>query len=302
MSSASPPASGRGEKPERKKPDSKAQAVPKGKKTPKPPADYATEFDKAFSTCTHEYIDSHCHIDLILERLNGGTKVGVFADLQAQPTVAAAGGSEHADSGDCCAPRAAPAAAAASPETGTPEAAAAAWTWARLAGEYIKGNCPAVVTVCCDIEAQAPVLALLDKDIADAKEAAPAPAGAAAGEAASRRSPTIWAAFGLHPHNAKYWTDDVAAALEAAMAHPRVVAWGECGLDYFYDSSPRDQQRSAFVAQMKLAVKHGKPLVVHSREAEEDTLALMTQTMPKDWKIHLHWYASCSYDPSLLPF
>ncbi len=72
------------------------------------------------------------------------------------------------------------------------------------------------------------------------------------------------------------------------MSHPKTVAWGECGLDYYYDLSDRELQRKVFVKQMQLAVKYKKPLVVHSRNAEEDTVKLMVEHMPADWRIHLH--------------
>lgn len=87
----------------------------------------------------------------------------------------------------------------------------------------------------------------------------------------------IWAAFGIHPHDASTWQDGADTRLEHVLAHPRARAVGECGLDYHYDLSPRDQQREAFRAQIRLARRLGKPLVVHTREAEVDTLAIMTE-------------------------
>ncbi len=98
----------------------------------------------------------------------------------------------------------------------------------------------------------------------------------------------LYAAFGVHPHEASKWNDEVEARFVAAMAHPRVLAWGECGLDYHYDMSPRDVQQRVFVRQMELAVQHGKPLVVHTREAEEDTVRLMTDHLPAHWPVHIH--------------
>jgi TatD DNase family protein len=98
----------------------------------------------------------------------------------------------------------------------------------------------------------------------------------------------LYAAFGVHPHEAAKWTDDVEARFRAAMEHPRVLAWGECGLDYFYDNSPRDVQQQVFVRQMQLAVELGKPLVVHTREAEADTVALMKEHLPAEWRVHIH--------------
>ena len=66
------------------------------------------------------------------------------------------------------------------------------------------------------------------------------------------------------------------------MAHPRCVAWGEMGLDYHYDKSPRDIQRTVFARQLKQAVKLGKPLTIHTREADEDTERILKEEVPKD--------------------
>lgn len=93
----------------------------------------------------------------------------------------------------------------------------------------------------------------------------------------TERYPPVWAAYGIHPHDASTWPEGGEARLEQAMAHPKAVAIGECGLDYHYDLSPRGQQRDAFRAQIRLARKLGKPLVIHTREAEADTLAIMVE-------------------------
>ncbi|EFA81466.1 hypothetical protein PPL_05454 [Heterostelium album PN500] len=102
----------------------------------------------------------------------------------------------------------------------------------------------------------------------------------------------IFAAYGVHPHNASEYNDDIEAKLIQRMASPKVVAWGECGLDYFYNKSARPAQLSAFTRQLQAAVKCNKPVVVHSREAEEDTLRLLKENLPKDWKIHIHCFTS----------
>src|SRR5205085_3015904 len=70
----------------------------------------------------------------------------------------------------------------------------------------------------------------------------------------------VWATVGVHPHEAKFGTDGILPLLDA----PRVVAVGECGLDYHYDHSPRDVQRAAFAAQIALARIHDLTLVVHT--------------------------------------
>ncbi|PRP85675.1 hypothetical protein PROFUN_06509 [Planoprotostelium fungivorum] len=97
-------------------------------------------------------------------------------------------------------------------------------------------------------------------------------------------------ACGLHPHHSKDWNDQLESSLLEAMKHPRCVAWGECGLDYHYDHSPRDVQREIFERQLKLAVSLGKPIVVHTREAEEDTEDIIKRCVPKDHKVHVHCF------------
>ena len=69
------------------------------------------------------------------------------------------------------------------------------------------------------------------------------------------------------------------------MAHPRCVGWGEIGLDYHYDNSPRAVQQSVFVRQIRQAVRLQKPLTVHTREAEDDTERILKAEVPKDHKV-----------------
>ena len=85
--------------------------------------------------------------------------------------------------------------------------------------------------------------------------------------------PGVYATVGLHPHEARRWTTRYLAELEALAGRPRVVAVGECGLDFYRDLSPRDAQRRAFIAQIELARRAGLPLVVHTREAADETMA-----------------------------
>ena len=87
----------------------------------------------------------------------------------------------------------------------------------------------------------------------------------------------VHAAVGLYPHEAHTLDDGLLAGLEELTGHPKVVAIGECGLDYYHDSSPRDAQRRAFSAQIELARRAGLTLVVHTREAAEDTLAMLAE-------------------------
>ncbi|MCB9777940.1 MAG: TatD family hydrolase [Alphaproteobacteria bacterium] len=83
----------------------------------------------------------------------------------------------------------------------------------------------------------------------------------------------VWATAGLHPHEARFWSDDLARGLREAAAHPRVVALGEAGLDFFYDQSPRDDQRRALDGQAALAVELGLPLVLHDRDSDGELFA-----------------------------
>ena len=70
-----------------------------------------------------------------------------------------------------------------------------------------------------------------------------------------------------------------------AMNHPRSVGWGEIGLDYHYDLSPRDIQQEVLIRQLRLAVKLGKPLTIHTREADEDILRILKAEVPKEHKV-----------------
>jgi TatD DNase family protein len=83
------------------------------------------------------------------------------------------------------------------------------------------------------------------------------------------------ATAGVHPHVARTWTDESAAWLTERLRHPRVIAAGEMGLDYHYDHSPRDAQRTAFEEQLGLAGRAGKPAVIHAREADADVAAIL---------------------------
>jgi len=95
--------------------------------------------------------------------------------------------------------------------------------------------------------------------------------------AAAERHSDVWASIGVHPHEADAHPDLGATALVEAAAHPRVVAIGECGLDYYYDKSDRAAQRERFGAHIEAARQTGLPLVVHTREAEEDTAEILTR-------------------------
>jgi len=90
--------------------------------------------------------------------------------------------------------------------------------------------------------------------------------------AIAERHDGVFAALGIHPHEA---SDGDVDALRAALDHPKVVAVGETGLDYFRDYAPHDAQRRVFDAQLELAADTRKPVIIHTRAADEDTLAAL---------------------------
>jgi TatD DNase family protein len=102
-------------------------------------------------------------------------------------------------------------------------------------------------------------------------------ASIAAALRAAREFDDVVAIVGRHPHYTEGWGDSDIDAIERAAADPRARAIGETGLDYFRDHSPREDQRRAFEAQIDLAVRAGLPLVIHTREAEDDTFALLRE-------------------------
>lgn len=97
--------------------------------------------------------------------------------------------------------------------------------------------------------------------------------------AVAEREPDVWASVGVHPHEADSHPDLGASALVEAADHPRVIAIGECGLDYHYDKSDRRAQRERFEAHVEAARQTGLPLVIHTREAEADTAEILTSAV-----------------------
>ncbi len=89
----------------------------------------------------------------------------------------------------------------------------------------------------------------------------------------------VWATVGVHPHEADAHPDLGASALVAATSHPDVIAIGECGLDYYYDKSDRAAQRERFQAHIEAARETGLPLVVHTRDAEDDTAEMLERAV-----------------------
>ncbi|HEX8153892.1 MAG TPA: TatD family hydrolase [Thermoanaerobaculia bacterium] len=88
----------------------------------------------------------------------------------------------------------------------------------------------------------------------------------------------VWAAVGFHPHEAKDCDDAAFAEIERLARHPKVVAIGECGLDYHYDHSPRDVQRAVLERHIELAKELDKPVIVHNRESTDDVLEILTRS------------------------
>ncbi len=86
------------------------------------------------------------------------------------------------------------------------------------------------------------------------------------------RHADVWCTAGIHPHDAGQATPEQLARIRALLDAPRVVAVGECGLDFHYDHAPREVQRSVFRAQVELAAESGLPLVVHSRDADAEMI------------------------------
>jgi TatD DNase family protein len=101
----------------------------------------------------------------------------------------------------------------------------------------------------------------------------------------------VFAALGLHPHQAGETNDADLEVLTGLLEHPKAVAVGEAGLDHFRDYAPRDRQLESFRAQGELAAKLGKPLVVHSRAADQETAKVLTE-LPADTSIVLHCFSS----------
>lgn len=95
------------------------------------------------------------------------------------------------------------------------------------------------------------------------------------------REPDVWASVGIHPHEADAHADLGVQVLRDATAHPRVIAIGETGLDYYYDHSDREVQRKLFRVHIGVARETGLPLIVHTRDAEEDTVAILAEEMEK---------------------
>ncbi len=99
--------------------------------------------------------------------------------------------------------------------------------------------------------------------------------------ATAEREPDVWATVGIHPHEADQHPHVDTAKLVARAAHPRIVGIGETGLDYYYDHSDRARQQTSFRTHIAAAREAGVPIVVHTRDAEDDTAAILREEMGK---------------------
>jgi len=108
--------------------------------------------------------------------------------------------------------------------------------------------------------------------------------------AAAQEFPQVYAAIGRHPNEATGFDDADLAELKALAAHEKCVAIGETGLDYYRDYAPREDQRRAFAAQIELARETGKPLVIHTRAADDDTLATLSRDA-RGLRVILHCFS-----------
>jgi TatD DNase family protein len=99
----------------------------------------------------------------------------------------------------------------------------------------------------------------------------------------------VYAAVGVHPHEATTVSPEVLDALAVLLRHPKALAWGEIGLDFYYDHSPREVQQAAFVAQLQRAIHCEVPVVIHTRDAEDATLDIL-QHYPVPRSGHVHCF------------
>jgi TatD DNase family protein len=95
------------------------------------------------------------------------------------------------------------------------------------------------------------------------------------------RESDVWASVGIHPHEADAHADLGAAVLLKATEHPKVIGIGETGLDYYYDKSDREVQQALFRMHIGVARETGLPIIIHTRDAEDDTAAILADEMEK---------------------
>lgn len=147
-----------------------------------------------------------------------------------------------------------------------------------LASEQFEGDVHDVIARARDTGARA--LVCIGESPAAARRAA---------DIAAQYPGLVWFTVGLHPHDASLWDAGHADAIRSLVADG-AVAIGECGLDYHYDHSPRDVQRRVFAAQLALARELDRPVVVHTREAEDDTADMVRDASASGVRGVLHCF------------
>ncbi len=108
--------------------------------------------------------------------------------------------------------------------------------------------------------------------------------------------PEVLVGLGVHPHDASSYTDRLEAQLLNAMSHPKVVAWGEIGLDYHYHHSDSETQINSFRRQLELALQKSKPVIIHSREAAQNTCEILEDYKSSGLKGVMHCF---TYDQKI---
>ena len=109
----------------------------------------------------------------------------------------------------------------------------------------------------------------------------------------AERHKGVYVATGVHPHNAGEEGPESAAPLIANSAHAKVIAIGECGLDYYYDHAPRDRQKQGFETHIEACRQTGLPLIVHTRDADTDTQSILKTELQKGpYRGVIHCYSS----------
>lgn len=96
-------------------------------------------------------------------------------------------------------------------------------------------------------------------------------------ELSEKFAPHVYCTIGVHPHDGIKYNSEVGEFIKKNASHPRVVGIGEIGLDYHYNQSPQDEQRLAFREQLQIAAEVGLPVEIHTRDAEEDTVKILTE-------------------------
>ena len=122
------------------------------------------------------------------------------------------------------------------------------------------------------------------------------PSSAQRAVALAEKDPQIWATVATHPHDVEKMTDEWWATHERLARHPRVVAIGETGLDYYYDHSPREQQKAAFARFVELARAVDKPVVCHIRDAHDDARAILRETRASELGCVIHCFTGTPDD------